>query len=320
MIDIWTILGMTAGASLVSALLLLIKALFQDKLNARWHYLIWIVLLVRLLIPIEQKIFYTPISLFQSMPLPQLLYGIRNIVADRPELDSYLNYGMQIYLIGVGILLLYFTAAYIHLWTRVKREASASSEIWVSVQKIAEHYQISACKDIRICRFTETPFIIGCFRPTLVLPEEQNWNKQELEAMILHELLHMKYLDVFVNFMIHVIRILNWFNPFMWYVLARIQNDNEALCDQRVLERMESDRKYAYGQLLMQMADHQSPPGIGTTSMANGASNIRVRLKRIADFGRITRENALVSLCITLMLSMRVLVRQHRPESSRLMA
>lgn len=41
MADIWTILEITLSASLTAGLLLAVKALFRDKLDARWHYLVW---------------------------------------------------------------------------------------------------------------------------------------------------------------------------------------------------------------------------------------------------------------------------------------
>lgn len=301
MIDIWKVLEVTLGASLTAGVLLAVKALFHDKLNARWHYLIWCVFLVRLLVPIDQRIFTTPLSIFQTIPLPQLFHIAKTYIADSRVWEKWIG---MIYLSGVSLLSIYYAGSYLRLRFRIKQGASASVEMINRIMHISEKYQIHSCGRIRVCQFTSSPFVAGVICPVLVLPTEKSWTDEELEEMILHELLHMQYMDVAVNFLLHVIRILNWFNPFLWYVLNKIQNDNEALCDQRVLERLGKGRKKSYGELLFAMTDKKEPPSIGTTSMANGAANIKIRLRRIIDFGHVPKENTFVSLCITLMLVM----------------
>lgn len=81
-------------------------------------------------------------------------------------------------------------------------------------------------------------------------------------------------------------------------------NDNEALCDQRVLERLAQPERKEYGELLLKMASRKTPPSLGTTGMANGAANIRRRIRRIVDFEKIPPGNTMISLCITLLLIM----------------
>lgn len=308
--ELFLILEITLSASLTAALLLLVKWLFHDKLSARWHYLIWCVLLVRFLVPVEQRLFRTPLSLFQTVPLPQFFHACRSVLERNEKAAVWGGKLWQIYLVGVLILTLYYTGAYLYLRYRIRKSVPADERLEKEIQHIAGKYQISACNQVRLADFTPSPFAAGIFRPVLVLPVSWAFapadekERREREEMVLHELLHMKYMDVAVNFLLHIIRILNWFNPFLWYVLGQIQNDNEALCDQRVLERLEKGRKKEYGRLLLSMADQKTPPSVGTTSMANGGANIRKRMVRIADFERVPACHAFASLAITLILSM----------------
>lgn len=67
--NIWNFLNFTISASIVGLFLLLIKALFHDKLTAKWHYAIWIVLLARLIVPVQNNVITSPLSLLGSVRL-----------------------------------------------------------------------------------------------------------------------------------------------------------------------------------------------------------------------------------------------------------
>ena len=67
------------------------------------------------------------------------------------------------------------------------------------------------------------------------------------DKILLHELLHLKYLDALQNVFWCCLRALHWCNPFMQYVFDRVGNDMESLCDQRVLERLQGEERREYG-------------------------------------------------------------------------
>ena len=52
MTSLWMFLQQTAAASLTALFLLLLQRLFLDKLSPRWQYGVWLVLLLRLLVPV----------------------------------------------------------------------------------------------------------------------------------------------------------------------------------------------------------------------------------------------------------------------------
>ena len=67
--DIWTILEYTASVTVIGLLIWLIKLIFHDKLDARWHYFIWLVLLVRIIVPVSARPVPTPFSVFDEIPV-----------------------------------------------------------------------------------------------------------------------------------------------------------------------------------------------------------------------------------------------------------
>ncbi|MFR6186251.1 MAG: M56 family metallopeptidase [Lawsonibacter sp.] len=96
--------------------------------------------------------------------------------------------------------------------------------------------------------------------------------------------------------------------PFLWLAFDKADNDREALCDQRVLERLEGEDRRDYGRVLLSMADSRAVRVPGATTMANGARAIQARIQAIARFKRFPRGMALVSGCMGAALVMALAV------------
>lgn len=321
MTNLWTVLYFTLGITLTGLMLMLFKRLFRDKLSARWHYLVWLVLLVRTVLPENLRLFSTGFALNTLW-----VSGMKRLRA-AVELgqDSLLStpFGMSggeisllkkmpfsawsltdklfaVYLAGVAAVLLYDAVLYARLRLEIRKGAAATPSLREKIRKTAEKYDLPKQKNVRICKGIETPFLCGMVRPILVVPESMAETIDE--KVLLHEMLHLKHHDVLVNFLLHLLQALNWFNPFVYWLCRIIRNDSEALCDQRALERLRGKEKREYGMLLLDMADSRCASRIGTTSMANGAKNIKTRIGRIADFGRAPKGAAFATACITVVL------------------
>lgn len=359
--DVWWVLQSSAVATLVATVILGIKWLFHDKLDARWHYLIWLVLLVRLLVPVSAGFFRTPVSLLEAVPVLSWL-KLCELAVYKAGHGDIARLLLGIYLVGAVVLLAADLMVYLALRIRIGRAKKSFDEgdiweeakgkaqgepdarkadvrrgqqdMWLAsaaaagkVEEVAAMYGLHSCRKICVQRNLSTPYVCGILHPVLVLPEEladkleraadpggagENgdaaFQRQE-ETVILHELLHQKYRDVLVNVLLHLVRALNWFNPLMWYVVSVVQNDGEALCDQRVLEYMEREGNGAgcekeYGMLLLRMAEgkEKHPARVGTSNLANSYRNMKTRIHRIADFHKVPEGIGIVTLCITLVL------------------
>lgn len=143
-----------------------------------------------------------------------------------------------------------------------------------------------------------TAFVCGVIRPVLALPRGGADDK-----VLLHELLHLKYFDAAQGIFWCLIRALHWCDPFMHYVLDRVGNDLESLCDQRVLERLEGEERREYGGILLGMANAKYARAPGTSSISNGGKNISRRIAAIVRFKLYPRGMALASVCIVLVLA-----------------
>lgn len=333
MTNLWTVLYFTLGITLTGLMLVLFKRLFRDKLSARWHYLVWLVLLVRAILPENLRLFSTGFALntLWVSGMKRLRAAVelgRNSLLSTPfgmsggEVSllkkmpfsawSLTDRLFAVYLAGVAAVLLYDAVLYARLRLEIRKGAAATPSLREKIRKTAEKYDLPTQKSVRICKGIETPFLCGMVRPILVVPESMAETIDE--KVLLHEMLHLKHHDVLVNFLLHLLQALNWFNPFVYWLCRIIRNDSEALCDQRALEKLRGEEKREYGMLLLDMADSRCASRIGTTSMANGARNIKTRIGRIADFGRVPKGAAFATACITVVLCLASVSFAYQPQ------
>ena len=312
MSNLWEFLLQTLSVSLTAALLLLCKRIFADKLSARWQYGIWTLLALRILLPVGVK-------RYVILPLPLWLETMK-AAAESHLTSAYteayvplsLHHPLPVYsglpvsvtdwlfvLYGAGVVfcLLRYLFSYIRLRIAVGHgrtlPAAQDEKLW----SVCETYGLSRCRAV-VVEGLPTAFICGVIRPVLVLPDGD-----VEEKILLHELLHLKYRDVWQNLFWCVLRCLHWCNPFLWYVCRRIENDMESLCDARVLERLEGEERRAYGGILLAMASEKYARVPGTTSISNGGKNIAGRIESLVRFRKYPRGMGLVSVCIALVLA-----------------
>ena len=77
------------------------------------------------------------------------------------------------------------------------------------------------------------PAVIGFFRPIVLMPVRAltGLSPEQLEAVVAHELGHIKRFDVAVNFVQVIAETLFFFHPAVWWLNKRIRADREDCCD-----------------------------------------------------------------------------------------
>ena len=314
MSNIWMVLQQTAAASLVALFVLVLQKIFQDKLSPKWQYTIWGVLLCRLVIPVGWSTGSVldvtgPLDILRvwkelkldsawaspwwaSLPglsVPALPGGMPRSVTD------WLFVG---YLLGVAVCGVWLLWGWLRLRKMVKSAVPVVGERLEEVRAISARLELKAPARVVETLSAHGPFLMGVFRPTLVVP--MGW--QVDEKVLLHELIHRKNQDVLAGWVTALFRCIHWCNPFLWWVFDRIDNQREERCDQQVLERLEGEERRDYGRVLLSMAEDQVIRVPGATSMANGAQRIKQRIQSIARFKTFPTGMGLVTVCMTLIL------------------
>jgi uncharacterized protein (TIGR03435 family) len=91
------------------------------------------------------------------------------------------------------------------------------------------------------------PGIFGVFRPVLILPEDilEHLTPAQLEAIIAHELCHVRHQDNLMGAIQMVVETVFWFHPLAWWVGRQMVEERERACDEEVARRGCEPRVYA---------------------------------------------------------------------------
>lgn len=125
-----------------------------------------------------------------------------------------------------------------------------------------------------------TPLTIGFWKPIILVPlaSINHLSTQQLEAVLLHELAHIKRYDYLVNIILSAVEIGLFFNPFTQMLSKQIHKERENSCDDWVLQFQYQASDYA--EALLRIAYLQSAPALAMA--ATGKKNdLLARVKRM---------------------------------------
>jgi bla regulator protein BlaR1 len=132
------------------------------------------------------------------------------------------------------------------------------------------------------------PALMGIWKPVLLLPwgAAGTIGPQRLRFIFIHELAHLRHLDIWVNGLALTLAAFHWFNPLVWYAVRKMRRDQELACDARVLSRVGASETQEYVETILQILEcslngHHLP---GTAGIIENDSHINRRLRMIVDF------------------------------------
>jgi uncharacterized protein (TIGR03435 family) len=107
---------------------------------------------------------------------------------------------------------------------------------------------LSSCK-IRSTPGLLEPGVVGVLKPILLLPEgiEDRLTPQQLEAVLAHELCHVRRHDNLFAALHMIVEAVFWFHPLVWWIGARLVEERERACDEEVLRLGNEPHVYAEG-------------------------------------------------------------------------
>lgn len=288
-------------------LVLILQRLFRHFFSAAAHHLLWFTVLASLVVPIGWNINIKPSDeqVFAEAPQAQFDDGdfvqqttVNNASISTPGVSmtsetTWLTVAKNnirvliaiTWLIGVMILLA-VTLIKARAYYRIKRQAL------IAPLDVAELFE--ACKQkmhfskrVHLYCSSEiaTPIAMGVLQPTIIIPIdiEKALTPEQLQYVLLHELGHIKRHDIAFNWVVSVINIFHWFNPFVWFACRRMRTDMEAACDAVVLSHLPKKQHRNYGETLIELSDFlpYSARSLSAVGILENHHELKERLKMI---------------------------------------
>lgn len=140
--------------------------------------------------------------------------------------------------------------------------------------------RLGVARVIRYCesRLMDAPAVIGWFRPVVLLPITAltGLSPGQLEAVIAHELAHIRRLDAFVNLFQTAAETLLFYHPAVWWVSGRIRTERENCCDDAAVAVCGGAA--AYARALVMMEEWRRSPML---ALAANHGSLRARVMRL---------------------------------------
>ncbi|WP_407312694.1 M56 family metallopeptidase [Desulfosporosinus sp. SB140] len=327
-------LSLSLSGSILALGLLFIKFIFKQKIRANWHYYLWFVLIIRLLVPFSPP---SSLSIFNLLPYPssttnlnQMLTAPSSITADATIPDSLtktpLNDDLQtstnalsasvntkinvfnlaiMWLSGIGLILSYVCLINGRLWLKIKKQPPCKAK---DIEEILEESKmllkiqskVSLVYDIELT----SPALFGWRKPKIIISQQiiDKLSHEELKYVFLHELSHLKRRDLLVNTLITLIQIVYWFNPIIWYSLHQMKLDCEIACDATALAIVKPEEHKNYAQTIIELMQLLSEPRWvpGTMGFVNKFNARRIIM--ISSFKQTTMKWTIAALALTLVV------------------
>ena len=187
-----------------------------------------------------------------------------------------------LYLIGLVFCVLRLMFGLINItWFRRDKHLQ-QHVVWAEkVKLLGTKFNLLKTVSIFLSNKIQVPLTIGFFKPIIVFPIAliNQLSIQQTEAILLHELAHIKRADYMLNIVLSIIQSFLFFNPIIWLLSREINKYREQCCDDLVLDK--TNNSIAYAQALFQIEQFRSSP-LTLALAANGKKyTLLNRIKRI---------------------------------------
>jgi bla regulator protein blaR1 len=231
--------------------------------------------------------------------------------ADVPEVHHTLHLGDRLPSVFMAVWCagtLFFLLRWVIQWRRVRTLVAAAlpaplgDEVAASVQILSDgpgNRPVEVLLSDHVCE----PGIFGILHPKLVWPRglSEKLSGGEIEAVIAHELCHVRRRDNLTMTLHMLVQTLFWFHPLLWWLRARLIDAREHACDEAVVDSGFASEVYAAGIL---RACEASLEGPAACMAGMSGSDLCERIHRIVSDSTVRRVTRAATLGLTGFMAM----------------
>ena len=134
------------------------------------------------------------------------------------------------------------------------------------------------------CKKISSPMLIGLIRPAILLPEAE-YAQENLQMIIAHEMIHYCRKDLLYKMILLLANALHWFNPLVYVMVGFANKDLEFSCDEQVVKGKDADYKVAYIKSIIN-AIQVGQNNVFSTYFKGGKKDMKKRFTSILEQGK----------------------------------
>ncbi len=269
------LMQMSLAGAVMILVIIVIRAMFINKLPKKTFLALWGVVAARLLIPCSFRSAFSIYSLLgrltamteavkksnSATPFTPMtpIYNVAPVpgtaTADTTAAVLVDSWGI-VWAVGALVCAGFFVAAYLKCRREFKTSWPVDNgyvKVWLKEHRIYRTIEIRQSDRIR------TPLTYGVFRPVILMPKTTDWDDLDtLKYVLTHEYVHIRRFDAVSKAVLVVILCIHWFNPAVWIMYVLANRDIELSCDEAVVRRFGECTKAAYAMTLIRMEETRS--------------------------------------------------------------
>ena len=277
------LLNMSIAASWLVLCVIALRLVFKKA--PRWTMcVLWAMVAIRLLCPFsiesalslvpsaetvpetivhsESPEIHTGIEYFNSTVNPIISEGLAPIPESRVNPMEIIGAAASvIWVAGMAAMAVYATVSYVKIRKRAGEALEEEKGVW-------------------ICDRVDTPFILGVFRPRIILPSDLP--EGDRQYVIAHEKAHIKRLDHIWKPLGFLLLTVYWFNPLLWVAYILLCRDIETACDEKVIKSFGEEAKAPYANALINCS--ASKRLITACPLAFGETGVKSRIRSVLSY------------------------------------
>jgi beta-lactamase regulating signal transducer with metallopeptidase domain len=286
------VLQTTCQAAVLTGLILLAQRLLRKRLAPAWRYGLWLLLVIRLLMPVLPQSSFSIFNLAKSTPShpvaaslpPVASTSIRQALGKKFHTDDPIvtkqsgapTLGQSVSAtkstwkmdwFGVALCgwlggVCFFGARLV--WTNWRFRARIGRYNPIADENVMQLFNecravFNITKRVQLIESeeVESPAVYGFWEKWLLLPDGifERFSREELRCIFLHELAHIKRGDLLVSWFVAGVQVLHWFNLVLWLAWARMRADREMATDALVLAHVRKSSHAPYGETILKVLE-----------------------------------------------------------------
>jgi beta-lactamase regulating signal transducer with metallopeptidase domain len=183
-----------------------------------------------------------------------------------------------VWILGVCGVSVYRLGGWLYLH-RMLNHASVVASPWPRVLlRLCQRLEISRPVRLLQSSYTAVPLVAGWLRPVVLLPVSaiNNMPVDQIEALLAHELAHIRRNDYLVNLILTAIETMFFYHPLAWWISRQVRREREDCCDDIAAELSGSRVLYARALAELEESRLAFAPALGASD-----GNLLRRIRRI---------------------------------------
>ena len=321
----------------ITAGILLFRFIFKNRISSKLQYLMWWLLILRLLMPVTPDIglhfnlqdmllkqahqaeLPTPAPVLDVAPasVPSTQSSYESIApAVQPDADvapsqhvnptkstDWYSIVFVVWLLGaIGFLgwLIFVKLRYYESLQHLM--AGGPREAYELYDRCCKELGVKPLP-LWIVNKSMSPGIAFFGEPVLLVPLSLCNDESRLRFALLHELTHKKRGDHYMTLLLNILRAVYWFDPVVHFAFSELRSDMESACDSDVLAYIGHEQKRGYLTVILDMFSYDTEPILGMSQIRSKRMAKR-RMKGAFMKNRTSPAFRAITLCIALIMSL----------------